>query len=73
LHVNHRAITQALAGAESYDLLWEPEQAIVRQAWAERATALRRALNYEAVFIQAGESYSDLVASGRLVVHPPRG
>ena len=71
--VNHRAITQVLAGTGSYDELGEREQAIVRQEWAERMTALRQDLDYAADFTAAGESYSELDADGNLVVHPARG
>lgn len=70
--VNHRAITQVLSGSGSYDSLGEPEQAIVREEWAERATNLRGALNYEASFEAAGASYSELDENGSLVVHPAR-
>ena len=70
--VNHRAITQVLAGTGSYDSLGEPEQAIVREEWAERATTLRSALSYEAEFTAAGESYSELDDEGNVVVHPAR-
>lgn len=67
--VNQRAITQILAGAGSYDSLSEQEQAIVRQEWAERMTALRDGLNYEADFTAAGETYSEIDDDGNLVVH----
>lgn len=71
--VNHRAITQVLAGTGSYDSLGEPEQAIVREEWAERATTLRGALSYEAEFTAAGEAYSELDENGSLVIRPARG
>ena len=71
--VNHRAITQVLAGAGPYDALGEQEQAIVREEWAERTTALRGRLNYAAAFDAAGESYSEVDEGGNLVVHPARG
>lgn len=70
--VNHRAIAQVLAGVGSYDSLDEHEQAIVREEWAGRAAALRSALNYEAEFTAAGESYSEADENGDLVVHPAR-
>lgn len=70
--VNHRAIAQVLAGVGSYDSLDEHEQAIVREEWAGRVTALRSALNYEAEFAAAGESYSEADENGDLVVHPAR-
>ena len=68
--VNHRAISQVLAGNGSYDLLGEREQAVVRGAWAERITALRQALNYEADFIRTGESYSEADEDGNVIIHP---
>ena len=68
--VNHRAIAQVLAGDGSYDLLGEREQAVVRGAWAERVTALREGLDYEARFADAGESYSEADEDGNLIVHP---
>ena len=71
--VNHRAIVQVLAGAESYDSLGEQEQAIVREEWAGRVTALRNGLNYEAAFKAAGESYSELDEEGNVVVRQARG
>lgn len=71
--VNHRAVTQVLAGARSYDSLGEPEQAIVREEWADRAEVLRGALNYESELSAAGESYSELDANGNLVIRPARG
>lgn len=71
--VNHRAIAQVLAGDGSYDSLGEHEQAIIREAWADRVTALRSGLNYEADFVAAGESYSEIDADGELVVRPARG
>lgn len=67
--VNNRQI----AGAGSYDALGEQEQAIVREAWAERMAALRGELNYAARFESAGESYSEVDDDGNLVVHPTRG
>ena len=71
--VNHRLITQVLAGAGSYDALGEHEQAIVRDEWAERATMLRGGLNYAEKFAAAGESYSEANEDGNLVVHPAHG
>ncbi len=71
--VNHRAIAQVLAGAGSYDSLGEQEQAIVREEWAERVTALRNGLTYEAAFNAAGESYSELDEEGNVVVRQARG
>lgn len=68
--VNHRAIAQVLAGDGSYDLLGEREQAVVRGAWAERMTALREGLNYEAEFAASGESYSEADEDGNVIVHP---
>ena len=70
--VNHRAITQVLAGAGGYDALDEHEQAIVRKEWAERMVALRDDLDYVTEFAARGESYSEADEDGNLVVHMPR-
>ena len=66
--VNHRAIATVLAGTGSYDELSQQEQAVVREEWAERATALRGELDYAARFAVAGESYSELDENGVLVI-----
>ena len=66
--VNHREIAQVLGGTGSYDALSEQEQAIVREEWAERATALRGELDYAARLTAAGESYSELDENGDVVV-----
>ncbi|MCY0903424.1 TA system antitoxin ParD family protein [Arthrobacter sp. H14-L1] len=71
--VNHRAITQVLAGTSSYDSLGEQEQAIVREEWADRMATLRGELDYAAQFAAAGESYSEVDENGNLLVHPARG
>lgn len=70
--VNHRAVEQVLAGDGSYDLLGEREQALVRGAWAERATALRETLDYRTTFEQAGESYSEADEDGNVIIRQPR-
>ncbi|MCK0111547.1 ParD-like family protein [Ornithinimicrobium sp. F0845] len=69
---NQRAIAQVLAGAASYDALDEEEQAVVRQAWTDRMTALREALNYKDQFVAAGESYSEADEDGNVIIHPAR-
>lgn len=71
--VNHRQIAKVLAGTGSYDSLGEQEQAIVREEWADRMTALRDRLDYAAQFTAAGESYSEADENGNLIVHPARG
>ena len=71
--VNHRAIAQVLAGHNSYDLLGEREQAVVRGTWSERVAALRGALNYEARFAAVGESYSEADEDGNVIITPGRG
>lgn len=68
--VNHRAVQQVLAGDDSYDLLGEREQALVRSAWAERAAALRTGLNYESEFAAAGDSYSEADDDGNVIIRP---
>ncbi len=71
--VNHRQVARVLAGTGSYDSLGEPEQAIVREEWADRAEALRSGLDYAAVFVESGESYSEADENGDLIVRPARG
>lgn len=71
--VNHRQIVDVLAGTGSYDALGEQEQAIVREEWTARMTALRGELDYAAEFAAAGESYSEIDEDGNLIVHPARG
>ncbi|MHA7153764.1 TA system antitoxin ParD family protein [Arthrobacter sp. TMN-50] len=71
--VNHRAISQVLAGTGSYDSLGEQEQAIVREEWVSRMTARRDELDYAAQFAAAGESYSEVDDDGNLLIHPARG
>lgn len=71
--VNHRQIALVLAGVTSYDSLGEQEQAIVREAWADRMTALRDGLDYAAEFAAAGESYSEVDDDGNLLVQPYPG
>lgn len=70
--VNHRQIAHVLAETVSYDSLGEQEQAIVRQEWADRITALRGGLDYASRFAEAGESYSEVDEDGNLIVHPAR-
>ncbi|MGO1320615.1 MAG: TA system antitoxin ParD family protein [Galactobacter sp.] len=70
--VNHRAIIRVLSGVADYDSIGESEQAVVREEWADRAATLRQSLNYEAEFIDAGESYSEADEDGNLIVHPAR-
>lgn len=70
--VNHRQIAEVLSGSGSYDSLTEQEQAIVREGWGDRMSALREELDYAARFIASGESYSELDEDGNLVVHPAR-
>lgn len=71
--MNHRQIAEVLAGTGSYDSLGEREQAVVRQQWTDRMTALRTELDYEAQFAAAGEEYSEVNEDGDLIVHPARG
>jgi len=68
--VNHRAVTQVLAGDGSYDRLGEREQAVVRGAWAGRVAALRESLDYAAAFAAAGEPYSEADEDGNVVIRP---
>jgi hypothetical protein len=68
--VNHRVISEVLAGTGTYDDLGEHEQALVREEWADRAVSLRSRQDYAAQFAEAGESYSEVDEDGNLVVHP---
>ena len=56
-----------LAGDGSYDALSEREQAIVRADWDEQVAARIAALDLEAEFAEAGESWSEADDAGRLV------
>jgi hypothetical protein len=67
--MNHRAITEVLAGTDSYDTLGEHEQAIVREEWAARAATLRTQQNYADQFASAGESYSEVDDDGSVIIH----
>jgi len=71
--MNHRQIVRVLDGAASYDSLGEQGQAVVREAWVERAATLRDPLDYAATFAESGESYSEADEDGNLVVHPTLG
>ncbi len=71
--VNHRAIARVLAGVGSYDALAEQEQAVVREEWADRMTALHGELDYAERFTAAGESYSELDEDGNVVIRPAQG
>ncbi|HUQ00789.1 MAG TPA: hypothetical protein VM093_10060 [Aeromicrobium sp.] len=68
--VSQRDIERVLAGDGSYDALGEREQAIVRAAWDEQVAARIAALDLEAEFADAGETWSEADASGTVV---PRG
>lgn len=70
--VNHRDVQRVLSGDGTYDALGEREQALVREAWDARIAATRANLNYEAVFTQRGEQYSEADADGNLVTHPAK-
>lgn len=68
--VNQRDIQRVLAGDGSYDDLSEREQAIVRVEWDQRITDRREALDLEADFTAAGESWSESDDEGNLVIRP---
>ncbi len=70
--VNQRDIQRVLAGDGSYDDLSEREQAIVRVEWDQRITGRREALDLEAEFTAAGESWSESDDDGNLVIRPAR-
>ena len=71
-HVDFRAVSAVVGGATGYDDLDVNEQALVRASWAERMIRMRSELDYAAEFTAAGESYSEVDAEGRLVIHPAR-
>lgn len=70
--VNQRQVARVLAGAGPYDSLGEEEQALVREEWAQRATALRGELDYAARLAAEGEAYSEVDESGTVIVHAAR-
>jgi hypothetical protein len=65
--VSQRDVERVLAGDGSYDALGEREQAIVRAEWDEQVAERVAALDFEAEFTEAGESWSEADAAGRLV------
>ncbi|KRA32456.1 MULTISPECIES: hypothetical protein [unclassified Nocardioides] len=65
--MSHRDIERVLAGELSYDTLADPEQAVVRTAWDGRIDAARKALDLEAEFKAAGETWSESDAGGSVV------
>lgn len=73
LQADVRAVAQVLAGSGSYDSLGGPEQALVREVWAKRVTALRESLDFAAEFAASGESYAESDECGNVVIHPARG
>lgn len=64
------AVDEVLAGEGSYDALSPGEQAIVRAVWAERIVATRGALDYEAVFTAAGQSWTEADEDGQVTRRP---
>ena len=65
--VSQRDIERVLAGDGSYDALGEREQAIVRASWDEQVAARIAALDFEAEFTEAGETWSEADDAGRLI------
>lgn len=66
--VNQRDIQRVLAGDGTYDDLSEREQAIVRVEWEQQIMQRREALNLEAEFTAASESWSESDDDGNLIV-----
>jgi hypothetical protein len=66
-NVSHKDIERVLAGKAPYDLLTEPEQAVVRTAWDERVEQARDALDLESEFRAVGDSWSEADADGNVV------
>ena len=58
--VSVRAVADVLAGADHYDHLGAPEQAVVRTAWGERVAARLATLNLAATFAADGLAYVEL-------------
>lgn len=52
-------IERVLAGRAAYDVLSDPEQAVVRAAWDERIDLARSGLDLAAEFRTARESWSE--------------
>ncbi len=64
-------IAEVLRGVRSYDLLRNAEQAVVRAFWAERMSALLRALRLDEEFVAEGRPYVELDESGNIVRRDP--
>ena len=65
--VSQRDIERVLVGDGSYDTLGEREQAIVRASWDEQVAARISALDLEAEFTDAGDTWSEADEAGRLI------
>ena len=65
--ISPKEIGAVLAGARSYDSIGPKEQAVVRAEWAARMDDLRGGLDLPASFREAGQSWVELDASGKVV------
>lgn len=70
--ISHREIEAVLAGRNSYDTINAREQAVVRAEWDERIAAAAAALNLEAEFISADETWVEADAEGNTVAREPK-
>lgn len=68
--ISHRDVAAVLAGAESYDRLPSPEQAVVRAEWSQRLKERIAGTDLVDVFAERGQSYVELDADGQVVQRP---
>jgi hypothetical protein len=64
-------VAEVLRGAKTYDELGTEDQAVVRAYWAERVTALARALRLDEAFAAEGRPYVELDPAGSVVRRDP--
>ena len=65
--ISSKEIGAVLAGARSYDSLDPKEQALVRAEWAARMDELRADVDLAASFRDAGQTWVELDADGKVV------
>ncbi len=62
-------VRKVLDGASAYDALSPKEQALVRTAWLERMTVLRKSLRLDRELAAAGQPYAEADERGLVVLH----
>jgi hypothetical protein len=65
--VSQRDIERVLAGQASYDEIGDQAQAVVRATWDTRIAERIAALDFEAEFTEAGDTWSEADESGHVV------